>query len=106
MNTQTFNIRYVLLQRSEAGFSQLKARRQSCHYLITTEGRLLKVHEIAPEDGAVIIVIAGTGTDTSDKLTAEQFAGLKKVVSILARLCPDARFIHQGNEPAKTAKAA
>jgi hypothetical protein len=106
MKTQTFNIRYILLQRSEAGFSQLKARRQSCHYLITTEGRLLTVHELTPEDGVVIIVIAGCGNGAFDGLTAKQFNAAGEVISLIACLCPDAKVIHQGNKAISMASAA
>jgi hypothetical protein len=106
MNTQTFNIRYVLLQRSEAGFSQLKARRQSCHYLITTEGRLLKVHELTPEDGVIVIVVAGCGKGAFDRLTAKQFNAAGKLISLIACLYPDAKVIHEGNKAVRIANAA
>jgi hypothetical protein len=106
MKTQTFNIRYVLLQRSEAGFSQLKARRQSCHYLVTKEGRLLTVHELTPEDGVIVIVVAGCGNSAFDGLTAKQFNAAGEVISLIACLCPDAKVIHEGNKAARIASAA
>lgn len=58
MNTQPFNIRYIIVQHCEAGYSQLKTRKQSCHYYITASGKLQSVHELTPIEGVLIIAVA------------------------------------------------
>ena len=91
MNTQTFNIRYIIVQHSEAGYSQLKARKQSCHYLITENGKQITVHEPTPLDGTIIIAVAAFANTENIGRTDKQNETLFRTLALLSNQLPQAK---------------
>lgn len=101
MNSNNYNIRYIIVQQNDAGLSQLSARKQSCHYYITAAGKLLTVHELTPPEGAIIIVLANQAADV---LAQQHCLSMLKEALLLQH--PGARLLEKKEQPPAHAAAA